>query len=509
MKKNLLLLFPLLILVGIISCSEDKGSNPLNGNQPPNTGLFLYPDSTITPQQTRLKVHWWGDDPDGVVIGYYFTWDNTHWTFTPSNDSLFALKIGAKDTIYTFRVSAVDYEGNGKYDSQVLQNGIDFGPEPFIDKNGNGTYDEGEYYYDVGLIDPTPASFNFPLKNTAPTISWSELSFLPDTSYPVMSFGWNADDIDGVESIIKINIALNDTNNESNIISLDGSVRTITLRRNDFSVSSPSMQILIEGQENNVNSELLPGLLLDANNVVYVQAEDISGAKSPFISLPDSNKTWYVKKPLGKLIVIDDYATTDNSPEFYSAIFDSIGLSGKYNVYDIHKQEPPYKNITFLETIKLFDYAFWYTDNNPSLDLAAFSVNKYITTGGKIAFSMQFPQVLDAELVQSFVPIISDSLSIRQSLLPNTIVSSDTTDSSYPELKITSTIFRVKAFYLNELATNPIYYYPNDELKGFAGFTSSAKNEFLISLPLDKCNGNGTVKGLLSKVLFDDFGLTP
>ncbi len=48
---------------------------------------------------------------------------------------------------------------------------------------------------DIGLIDPTPASLNFPLKNTAPTIEWNVLSTLPAISFPVMSFGWNADDL--------------------------------------------------------------------------------------------------------------------------------------------------------------------------------------------------------------------------------------------------------------------------------------------------------------------------
>jgi len=509
MKYLSLFISSLLILAGIISCSEDKGNNPHNENQPPDTGLFLYPDSTITPQQSQLKIHWWGDDPDGIVIGYYFSWDNIDWPFTSSSDSLFALKIGAVDTNYTFRISAVDYEGNGKYDSQISQNGIDFGGEPFIDKNSNGVYDEGEFYYDIGLIDPTPAMFNFPLKNSSPTISWSELSILPETSFPVMSFGWNVDDIDGVESVLKINIALNDTGNQSNIISLDGSIRTITLRTSDFNNPSPSMQILIEGQEGNINPELLPGLILNAENIFYIQAEDISGAKSPFISLPDSTHNWYVKKPSGKFLVIDDYASSDNSPAFYAAMFDSLGLTGKYDVYDIRTQEPPYKNVTFLETIKLFDYAFWYTDNSPSLDLAASTVSKYLTAGGKVAFSMQFPQTIDAELIQSFIPIISDSSNSRVSVLSNTVIASDTTDSSYPNLIVTSSVFRVKSFYLNKLAANPIYYYPNGELKGFAGFTNSTKTEFFISLPLDKCDGNGTVKSLLQKVLFDDFGLTP
>ncbi len=350
--RIILLLVSIFIAVLVVSCTDDPVSNPA-GNQPPNTGLFLYPDSTILPQQSRLTIHWWGDDPDGTVIGYYFSWDNINWTFTASNDSLFALQIGVSDTIYTFRVSAVDDEGNKIYDSNIKRNGIDFGPEPFIDENDNGQYDQGEFFYDIGLVDPTPARFDFPLRNTAPTISWNELSFLPDTSFPVMTFSWNVDDIDGVESIVAIEIALNDTTNQSNIISIDGSVRTVTLRTNDFSGTTAAMEILIESQEGNIFPELLPGLIFDANNSFYARAVDISGAASPFISLPDSGQTWYVKKPVGNLLIIDDYRTVDNASTFYYAMFDSLGLTGHYNVYDIHNETPPFLNVTFLETIKI------------------------------------------------------------------------------------------------------------------------------------------------------------
>jgi hypothetical protein len=325
-----------------------------------------------------------------------------------------------------------------------------------------------------------------------------------------MSFGWIADDIDGVESILKINIALNDTSNPDNIISIDGSVRSVTLRTNEFSSPNPLMEILIEGQENNINPEKLPGLIFNDLNIFYVQAEDISGAKSEFIRLPgiDSLAHWYVKKPVGSLLIIDDYATSDNAASFYAAMFDSLGFSGNYDIYDIQTQEPPFKNVTFLETIKLFDYLFWYTDNNPSIDLASFSTQKYLSQGGKVAFSMQFPQTVDPVELQSFIPIISDSISAKISLLPGTEIVSDSTDPEYPNLKLSINVFRVKSFYLSTLAANPIYYYPNGELSGFAGFTNTELTEFFIALPLDKCNGTGNVKSLLQKIFFDDFGIT-
>ena len=514
MIKFLLFSYLIIAVIGIISCTEEGVNNPV-GNQPPNTGLFLYPDSTILPQQSRLTVHWWGDDPDGLIVGYYFSWDNVLWEFTPSNDSLFALQIGANDTTFTFHVSAVDNGGNTVYDNSVNQSGIEFGPEPFVDENDNGIYDESEFFYDIGLIDPTPAEFDFPLRNSSPTIAWNELSFLPDTSFPVMSFSWVAEDIDGEESIVTINIAMNDTTIPSNIIALDGAVRTVTLRTDDFSTSNPLMEIMIEAQEGNIHPELLPGLVLDADNKFYVQAVDISGAKSQFIALPDSGESWYVKKPSGNLIIVDDYATNDNAAAFYTMMFnnleDSLGRTlGNYDVYDIHTQEPPFLNVTFLETIKLFDFLFWYTDNFPSIDLASFSTQKYLTQGGKIAFSMQFPQTIDPLEISSFIPIITDSIDTKGSLSAGTEVASDTTDPAYLNLETTGSIFRVKSFYLNPLVANPIYYYPNGELNGFTGFTNTALTEFFIALPLDKCNGGeGNVKPLLEKIFFDDFGLSP
>jgi len=67
---NKFLLFSVIIssVIGIISCTEEGVNNPV-GNQPPDTGLFLFPDCTLGPQPIRLNVHWWGDDLDGLISG--------------------------------------------------------------------------------------------------------------------------------------------------------------------------------------------------------------------------------------------------------------------------------------------------------------------------------------------------------------------------------------------------------------------------------------------------------
>ncbi len=510
MFKSIKVISIILLVFVYFSCTKEVVDNPI-GNQPPHTGVFLYPDSSISSQPSKIDIHWWGDDPDGFVIGYYFSWDGKNWSFTQSNDSLFALQVGVADTNYVFHVSAVDNGGNGVYDKDIIQNGIDYGPEPFTDKNNNGVWDQGESFVDIGLIDPNPASANFPIKNSAPVISWDQLTVLPDTSFPVMSFGWDASDIDGDGTILKINIALNDTSNPDNIVSLDGSVRNISIRTTDFSSSSPLTEILIGGLESNVAQQKLPGIVLNGNNKFFVQAEDISGAKTDFIELPESGKTWYVKKPKGNLLIVDDYVTQDDAASFYSKMFDdSLNLKNKYDVYDFHNQMPPYLNVTFLLTLKLFKYVYWYTDNNPSLDLLSSSTQNYIGNGGKIAFSMQFPQTVDLSVLQSFLPINTDSSDTRTTLLSGTKISSDTTQPAYPDLELNSGIFRVKSFYLNLLGGIPIYYFPNNELKGYIGFTDLEKKLFFIGVPLNKADGgSANVKSLLNKVFFQDFGLTP
>ena len=59
--------------------------------------------------------------------------------------------------------------------------------------------------------------------------------------------------------LLKINIALNDTSSPGNIISLDGSVRNISIRTNDFTSSSPKMDILIGGLESNIAQKKTSG----------------------------------------------------------------------------------------------------------------------------------------------------------------------------------------------------------------------------------------------------------
>ena len=523
-EKKLLKYFLLLFTIGIISfysCSEEFPDQP-NGNSPPNTEMFLYPDSTVSQQPSRLTVHWWGDDPDGLIVGYYFKWEgiDTRWTFTTKNDSIFSLPIGSSDTTYNFLVSAVDAQGNDKYDSQVFQNGIDFGTEPFIDENNNDVFDEGEFYYDLGLIDPTPASTLFPIRNSAPVLSWNELSFLPDTSFPVVTIAWNASDLDGDESITNIKIALNDTNN---FVSLPGSVRLVTLRGINFNSSNPEVEILINASPQNIHPEKLQGLLLDSDNRIFIRASDLSGASSEIIQLPDSSSTWYVKKPKGEVLIFDDYrsSTSDlQAAQFYNQTFSTINgnvLAGKFDVFDLAKNSIAFESVTLLETIKLFKYVFWYSASNPRLDLLNIVTEKYNQAGGKIAFSMTFQDssstfLFDLSSLQGFLPIDSVSRILGNGflLLGADIIPS--TQNDFPVLETSVTISSVRSYTPNSIIAERIYdlFDRNGVGLGNIAFRTTTKNLFFVGMPLHQCNGGpANVPALLSKIFFEDFGVTP
>jgi hypothetical protein len=337
--------------------------------------------------------------------------------------------------------------------------------------------------------------------NSIPQISWNVLSTLPDTSLPVMSFGWDAVDPDGYENIASIQVALNDTNN---FVSLDRSVNQITIKTNDFSNPHPLMDIIID--PTHVLQQKLPGIIFNGNNVLYLRTVDIAGGISPWISTQTQSPThgWYVKKPRGKYLVINDYQAFDKPGSFYPDMMDSLQLSSQYDVLDNVNQKLPYVTATFMETLKLFDYVLWYSDNNPSLDLAGSVIPQYTKSGGKVFLSWLFPQTVDLSLLQGILPIISDSSSYLAMIVPNKMVS-DTSHSGYPTLKVTTSFQRLRAFYLSPGVT-PIYFFPNKEMGGYIGFESKDKNIFFLGMPLHKMNGiPGSVKTLLQKVLLTDF----
>ena len=236
--------------------------------------------------------------------------------------------------------------------------------------------------------------------------------------------------------------------------------------------------------------------------------------------LPGSGNSWFVKKPKGKLLILDNFysATSNHEVElFYRNIFNTIGggsLSGKFDEFDLQNDVLPFENVTVYETMRLFDYIYWYSGSNPRLNLLNIVTNKYLEQGGKIAFSMTFQDstanfAFDLSTLQGFLPI--DNVSER---VPYVLAGADIIQSepqlNYPQLKTSSTIAFVRTYTPNPVVTTELYYFSSSPITGNISFITNDKSLFFIGLPLYQCNGgNQNVGNLLEKVFFEEFGLVP
>ena len=190
----------ILLLVWLLACSEHMPSRP-HGNLRPQTHLsIILPEGMETPDTTvsRQVLHWWGDDPDGEVVGFYWAWDDTScdtcWTWTVANQDTFQLRILTQYDSFTFYVKAVD--------NTALFDGPPSDSLPPLDA--------------AGAVDLTPASMTFPIANSAPEIRWpAELTLTYASehyvSFHITSFNWEGTDPDGDDTIVKYLYALDDT----------------------------------------------------------------------------------------------------------------------------------------------------------------------------------------------------------------------------------------------------------------------------------------------------------
>jgi hypothetical protein len=405
--------FFLLALLSLPGCTKHFSSTKY-GNIPPETFVAAYPfhDSTQTgefnPQTSRLELHWWATDADGLVSGYIITFNRRVWTFTAKNDSVFALPLFTKDTTYTFSVAAIDngFTGSLKEGDTVA----------FTDKNGNGVWDKGEVFPRLGgAVDPNPPSIKFPIANSPPSVAFvmnggqfSTRSDIPDTTFTVASFGWEGSDIDGDNTITNYYIALNDTSSAASWVQLPAGARFVTIEARTSEASTDTSTVSCDIYANTYPAmsytplkATLPNMKLNGNNIFYLRAKDVADAYSPAIRMPDTTHTWFVKKPKGSVLIVNDYGSQDQSLSFYEGVFDDVNggsLRGKYDVWDIRSgmtpTSPKKGNLvqpcivpSFQETLKLYKYIFWYSADYKDFDIAQAAIPGYRSAGGKIFFS--------------------------------------------------------------------------------------------------------------------------
>ncbi len=164
MRVLKLLLFCLLLAIFLEGCLKPPVSSPIE-NIPPETYCFIAHVDTVDTVPARVTLYWYGNDPDGEVVGYYYAIDDRDTTFTTKTTEIFIFRVEAGDTYAThkFEVWAVDKEG---------------------------------------AVDPTPARVVIPVRNTPPTAFFIRDKLPQDTTLPVATFYFGATDLDGDKNIL-------------------------------------------------------------------------------------------------------------------------------------------------------------------------------------------------------------------------------------------------------------------------------------------------------------------
>jgi len=457
MLNRLLALTHTLAALLVLGCSENFSDNP-HPNQPPETFITIFSERDLNAGISRQTLHWWGDDPDGKVIGFIYTfadnaaevksWNHASpaagWTFTTKTRETFTLRLTGTDTTYTLRVKAVD---------------------------------------DQGAADPTAARQQFPVVNTRPAVEFPVGTDVPDTTFPVATFIWTATDLDGDDTIEKFQYVLDDTN--ATWHDLAARTQTITLTA-------------AEG-------------LSEGLHVFYLRAVDLAGATSRIIRMPRSDKkSWYVRQPRSKFLLLDDYNINDNAGAFYRKALQAV--VGQVEVWDIKSNnralEPPSAQ-AFLATLLLFERVFWYADTDPNLEKAQTSIPTYLAAGGKLVMITSFQEFTSNQGAPlAFSPVDSVGTKISR-ITRNQIVQAAPAyaQRGFPELKVNTAIIpnvfplvpKISADTLYVLPPNPGVW-PGTPVMAVVDATSSF---VFFGLPIASLDGNGTAGLLIEKILTD------
>lgn len=313
-------------------------------NQPPDTRIFVDTIALQGPNSlpSKFQLFWYGEDPDGYVVGYELRFDEQNWTFTARNESTFTLFI-PPDSVYfsvEFQVRAIDHEG---------------------------------------AVDPTPARLRVPLRNSPPIAVFSSEIPFPDTTFPVLTFKVNVSDPDGDNTLQKLELKVNSSDWYS--LPLGKQLFSLVARTPQNNLSEAS--IYVETSETPLPFSI-PDLRLDGENVFYLRAQDQGGLYSEV----DTSPVVFLRKTKGPWLVIDNTNSDIPFQTLRPAV--EITFTEGYDLWNLRQDYlPPLVNPSWYHIFRLYEKLIWLAEPSTLsfVESAEEALQRFFFHGGKAVFN--------------------------------------------------------------------------------------------------------------------------
>lgn len=377
--------FLLVIMMGgLLGSCNTSPTGTIKENLPPRTSLTV--DAIDIDEDNRLSssvaISWWGDDPDGYIVGYEVAIQDTTaadaWIFTTRTDSTFVLPIS---------------EGNETEDVLFAVRAVDNDQQR----------------------DPNPATLVFPIKNTPPITELNPLELPPDTTYSVVSFGWSFDDPDGAATLLRTEITFNDSTSGWIPIPLDeeGQQEVFITLVSDNDPVNPRSELFL-GRTLRETGIIIETLNSDANNKLFVRTLDKALAISEMQSV-----SWYMKSRKSNILMLNDDASGSSAEnlalyleQFIQLGFDvdvinisdGTGLEG--GVVPISEAFPRVIDPTVNLMMAQWDHIFWFSSSlSRNINYAQEILDRFFARGGTMLATIPVTKIDEESPLFNFIPL--------------------------------------------------------------------------------------------------------
>jgi len=303
-------------------------------------------------------LHWYGDDPDGEVIGYEYRWSyeaESLWHFTIDVSDTFLVPIRVPHDTFSFAIRALDNDS---------------------------------------LRDPTPAHLSFPVMNSPPKVKFP-VDFVNNYSrnvyncFSYFSIGWVGSDPDGQATITGYDYFLADTSAMpiDSIVHLPATPTTPPHDSIYWKVEflNPANWVHLDSlRVLKVFTDLQPG-----KHRFFLRCHDVASAYSNIIYYPDTSGVWNSMPVVGTALFIDDDRYASEIDKDIDTSLAHIYGPGNYSTW-VAIDRLSYYPRDIEETLKLFDVVVWHGGSYPHFKEAADAITKYIappSNGHLLAFS--------------------------------------------------------------------------------------------------------------------------